>query len=44
MWDDRAVLRRASADFRPHHRLMERLTILDHDVSRRTPFYASQPQ
>ncbi len=44
MWDNRAVLHSASADFWPHHRLMERLTILDHDVSRRTPFYASQPQ
>ncbi|MCY4012249.1 MAG: TauD/TfdA family dioxygenase [Gammaproteobacteria bacterium] len=40
MWDNRAVLHSASADFWPHRRRMERLTILDHDVSRRTPYYA----
>jgi taurine dioxygenase len=39
MWDNRAVLHSASGDFWPHARLMERLTILDHDESRRTPFY-----
>ncbi len=43
MWDNRAVLHSASGDFWPHRRLMERLTILDHDVSRRTPFYTPQP-
>ncbi len=40
MWDNRAVLHSASGDFWPHRRLMERLTILDRDPSRRTPFYA----
>lgn len=40
MWDNRAVLHSASADFWPHRRRMERLTILDYDESRRTPFYA----
>jgi len=40
LWDNRAVLHSASGDFWPHRRIMERLTILDHDVSRRTPFYA----
>ena len=40
MWDNRAVLHSASADFWPHRRRMERLTILDHDTSRRTPYYA----
>ena len=40
MWDNRAVLHSASADFWPHRRRMERLTILDHDESRRTPYYA----
>ena len=40
MWDNRAVLHSASADFWPHRRRMERLTILDHDISRRTPYYA----
>ena len=39
MWDNRAVLHSASGDFWPHRRLMERLTILDYDVSRRTPYY-----
>lgn len=39
MWDNRAVLHSASADFWPHRRHMERLTILDHDEARRTPFY-----
>jgi taurine dioxygenase len=40
MWDNRAVLHSASADFWPHRRRMERLTILDHDESRRMPYYA----
>jgi len=40
MWDNRCVLHTASADFWPHRRLMERLTILDRDESRRTPYYA----
>ena len=40
MWDNRAVLHCASGDFWPHRRLMERLTILDTDESRRTPYYA----
>ncbi|MDA0791663.1 MAG: TauD/TfdA family dioxygenase [Proteobacteria bacterium] len=40
MWDNRAVLHSASADFWPHRRRMERLTILDHDEARRTPYYA----
>jgi taurine dioxygenase len=40
MWDNRAVLHSASGDFWPHRRLMERLTILDSDESRRTPYYA----
>ena len=39
MWDNRAVLHSASGDFWPHRRLMERLTILDQDESRRTPYY-----
>ena len=39
MWDNRAVLHSASADFWPHRRQMERVTILDHDESRRTPYY-----
>ena len=42
MWDNRAVLHSASGDFWPHRRLMERLTILDHDKSRRTPYYDPQ--
>lgn len=40
MWDNRAVLHSASADFWPHRRQMERLTILDQDESRRKPYYA----
>ena len=40
MWDNRCVLHTASADYWPHRRLMERLTILDFDESRRTPYYA----
>lgn len=40
MWDNRAVLHSASADFWPHRRQMERLTILDRDESRRAPYYA----
>jgi taurine dioxygenase len=39
MWDNRAVLHSASGDFWPHRRVMERLTILDRDESRRTPYY-----
>ena len=42
MWDNRAVLHTASADFWPHTRLLERLTILDFDESRRAPYY--QPE
>jgi taurine dioxygenase len=42
MWDNRAVLHSASGDFWPHKRVMERLTILDFDESRRTPFYTPQ--
>ena len=42
MWDNRAVLHSASGDFWPHRRLMERLTILDFDVSRRTPYYTPE--
>ena len=38
-WDNRCVLHSASGDFWPHRRFMERLTMLDHDKSRRTPFY-----
>ena len=40
LWDNRAVLHCASADFWPHRRVMERLTILDAEESRRTPYYA----
>ena len=36
--DNRCVLHSASGDFWPHRRLMERLTILDHDAERRVPF------
>lgn len=43
MWDNRAVLHSASGDFWPHRRLMERLTILDWDASRRAPYYAPVP-
>ena len=43
MWDNRAVLHSASGDFWPHRRIMERLTILDRDESRRAPYYAPQP-
>ena len=42
MWDNRCVLHAASGDFWPHRRLMERLTILDFDESRRTPYYAPE--
>jgi taurine dioxygenase len=40
MWDNRAVQHCATADFWPHRRLMERVTILDSDVERRTPYLA----
>ena len=39
MWDNRAVQHRATADFWPHRRSMERLTILDYDQKRRAPYY-----
>ena len=42
MWDNRAALHSASGDFWPHRRIMERLTILDRDESRRAPYYAPQ--
>ena len=42
MWDNRCVLHMASGDFWPHRRLMERLTILDFDESRRVPYYDPQ--
>ena len=42
MWDNRAVLHSASGDFWPHRRFMERLTILDHDETRRTPYYSPE--
>jgi len=38
-WDNRCVLHSASGDFWPHRRFMERLTMLDADKSRRTPYY-----
>ena len=40
IWDNRAALHSPSGDFWPHRRVMERLTILDRDESRRTPYYA----
>ena len=40
MWDNRAVLHSRSGDFWPHRRMMERLTILDFDESRRAPYYS----
>ena len=39
MWDNRAVQHCATADFWPHRRLMERVTILDSDEQRRIPFF-----
>ena len=39
MWDNRVVQHCATADFWPHRRLMERVTILDYDKNRRTPFF-----
>tara|TARA_B100000676_G_scaffold167419_2_gene164488 strand:- start:2126 stop:3166 length:1041 start_codon:yes stop_codon:yes gene_type:complete len=39
MWDNRAVQHRATADFWPHRRSMERLTILDYEQDRRAPYY-----
>ena len=44
MWDNRCVLHSASGDFWPHRRLMERLTILDSDESRRTPYSSCEGQ
>ena len=44
MWDNRSVLHSASGDFWPHRRLMERLTILDADPSRRAPFHRPESQ
>ena len=40
MWDNRAVQHCATADFWPHRRLMERVTILDSNLARRTPHFA----
>ena len=40
MWDNRAVQHCATADFWPHRRVMERVTILDADVARRTPYFS----
>ena len=42
MWDNRAVQHCATADFWPHRRLMERVTILDSDTNRRTPYFSEQ--
>ncbi len=42
MWDNRAVLHSGSGDYWPHRRMMERLTILDFDESRRAPYYSPQ--
>ncbi len=39
MWDNRAVQHCATADFWPHRRVMERVTILDSAVERRTPYF-----
>ncbi len=39
MWDNRVVQHCATADFWPHRRLMERVTILDYDQERRTPYF-----
>lgn len=39
MWDNRAVQHCASADFWPHRRSMERVTILDADETRRAPYF-----
>ena len=39
MWDNRAVQHCATADFWPHRRLMERVTILDSNTERRTPYF-----
>ena len=41
MWDNRAVQHCATADFWPHRRVMERVTILDYDLSRRKPFFGT---
>ncbi|MEM7217029.1 MAG: TauD/TfdA family dioxygenase [Pseudomonadota bacterium] len=40
MWDNRAVQHCATADFWPHRRSMERVTVLDFDNERRVPYYA----
>ena len=42
MWDNRAVQHCATADFWPHRRIMERVTILDNDKERRTPYYSGE--
>ena len=39
MWDNRAAQHCATADFWPHRRLMERVTILDSEHDRRTPYF-----
>jgi taurine dioxygenase len=39
MWDNRAVQHCATADFWPHKRLMERVTILDREQQRRVPYF-----
>ena len=40
LWDNRAVQHCATADFWPHRRIMERVTILDYEIDRRTPYFA----
>ena len=40
MWDNRAVQHCATADFWPHRRIMERVTILDREIGRRSPYFA----
>ena len=42
MWDNRAVQHCATADFWPHRRIMERVTILDNDKERRAPYYSGE--
>ena len=41
MWDNRAVQHCATADFWPHRRLMERVTILDAQTERRAPYLSA---